>query len=57
LEQADGKPFQVWQAPWKDDDGRRLYTLVSRKPGPATNILGGRLGLGLLKPSSDPSGG
>jgi hypothetical protein len=57
LQQADGKPFQVWQAPWNGDDGERLYTLVSRKPGPATNILGGTLGLNLFKPSADPSGG
>jgi hypothetical protein len=27
---AEGKPYQVWEAPWKDKAGNVLYTLASR---------------------------
>ena len=36
LKQTRG-PFQVWEAPWRDKNGGRLFTLESRKP----NIVGG----------------
>jgi hypothetical protein len=56
LKQADGKPFQVWEAPWKDKAGGKVYTLVSRKPNLLDGLLGGRLGLSFFKPKVDPPG-
>jgi hypothetical protein len=56
LKRADGKPFQVWEAPWTDKSGGKLYTLVSRKPKAINGVLGGRLGLDFFKPRVDPPG-
>jgi hypothetical protein len=56
LQKADGKPYQVWEAPWKTKDADRVFTLVSRKPNIADGVLGGRLGVDFFKPSIDPPG-
>jgi hypothetical protein len=56
LKQADGVPFQVWEAPWTDKDKGRLYTLVSRKPNLLDGVLGGRLGFSFFRPKVDPPG-
>jgi len=56
LKQAEGKPFQVWEAPWTDEEGGRLYTLVGRKPNVIDGVLGGRIGLDFFKPKVDPPG-
>jgi len=56
LTQADGKPFQVWEAPWKDKDKNNVYALVSRKPKLIDDVLGGRLGWNFFKPKVDPPG-
>jgi Patatin-like phospholipase len=56
LKQARGEPFQVWEAPWKDRKGGSLYTLMSRRPGFIRGVFGGRIGLGILKPTVDPPG-
>jgi Patatin-like phospholipase len=56
LKRADGKPYQVWEAPRTDKNGGKLYTLVSRKPGVVNGVLGGRVGLDFFKPKVDPPG-
>lgn len=55
LKQTPG-PFQVWEAPWRDKNGGRLFTLESRKPNRFGGFLGASLGLGFFKPSVDPPG-
>ena len=55
LKQTRG-PFQVWEAPWRDKNGGRLFTLESRKPNVVGGRLGAYLGIGFLKPSADPPG-
>lgn len=54
LKSANGN-CKVWEAPWKDKEGNRLFTLDSRKPNVLEGILGGRLKLA-AKPSVDPPG-
>ncbi len=56
LKQARGKPYEVWEAPWKDKAGGRLFTLASRKPNLLDGVLGGRLGVGFFKPVVDSPG-
>lgn len=56
LTQARGKPYEVWEAPWKDKAGGRLFTLASRKPNVFDGVLGGRLGVDFFKPEVDPPG-
>ena len=56
LKKAEGKPYQVWEAPWKDKNGGRLFTLASRKPNLIDGVLGGRLGVGFFKPTVDLPG-
>lgn len=55
LKEARG-PFQVWEAPWRDKNGGRLFTLESRKPNRFGGFLGASLGLGFFKPNVDPPG-
>lgn len=55
LKQTRG-PFQVWEAPWRDKNGGRLFTLESRKPNLVGGRLGAYLGIGFLKPNVDPPG-
>jgi hypothetical protein len=55
LKQARGKPYRVWEAPWKDKNGGRLFTLESRKP----NIVSASfayLGVGFFEPTVDSPG-
>ena len=54
LKSMPGK-FQVWEAPWQDRAGGRLFTLDSRKPNLFENIFGGRLGW-VFKPTADAPG-
>jgi Patatin-like phospholipase len=56
LRLADGKPYQIWEAPWKDKDGGKVYTLVSRKPNLIDGVLGGRLGFSFFQPKVDSPG-
>lgn len=46
---------RVWEAPWKDKAGNRLFTLDTRKPNVFEGWIGGRLRLA-LKPNVDPPG-
>ncbi|MBY6241691.1 patatin-like phospholipase family protein [Methylosinus sp. Sm6] len=55
LKTARGKPYQVWEAPWRDKDGGRLYTLVSRRPDIVSRALI-QLGVGFFKPTVDAPG-
>lgn len=55
LKQARGKPYQVWEAPWRDKNGGRLFTLDSRKPNLVDRSLA-YLGVGFFKPTVDPPG-
>jgi hypothetical protein len=55
LKQARGEPFQVWEAPWKDKKGGRLFTLESRKPNLASAALA-YVGVPFFKPTVDPPG-
>jgi hypothetical protein len=55
-----GRPFEVWQAPWKDKNGGQLYTLASRAPGTLGMVVarlsgGSRTGL-LSRLNVDPPG-
>lgn len=56
LKQAQGKPFEVWEAPWRDKAGGRLFTLAGRKPNVIDGVLGGRLGVDFFKPTVDSPG-
>jgi hypothetical protein len=54
---AKGKPFEIWQAPWTDKAGGRLYTLASRKPSWLQQIFGvNHSGAWLTKPKVDAPG-
>jgi hypothetical protein len=57
LKGSTGKPYQVWEAGWKDKthtgDDVNLYTLVSRKPWWADGLTGGRFLAGLFQPGAD----
>jgi hypothetical protein len=54
LKSASGN-CKVWEAPWQDKRGNRLFTLDSRKPNLFERVAGGSLKLA-LKPSVDPPG-
>jgi Patatin-like phospholipase len=54
---AKGKPFEIWQAPWTDKAGGRLYTLASRKPSRLQQVFGvNHSGAWLTKPKVDAPG-
>lgn len=54
---AQGKPFEVWQAPWFDRAGGGLYALTSHKPAWLQQILGvNHSGAWLTKPKVDAPG-
>lgn len=55
LKQARGKPYRVWEAPWRDKNGGRLFTLVSRRPNLVSSAFA-HLGVGFFKPTVDPPG-
>jgi hypothetical protein len=55
LTQARGEPYQVWQAPWRDKNGGRLFTLASRRPNLVSGALA-YLGVGFFKPTVDSPG-
>ncbi|WP_292531897.1 hypothetical protein [Methylocystis sp.] len=55
LKQTRG-PFQVWEAPWRDKNGGRLFTLESRKPNLIGGAVGAYLGVGFFKQNVDPPG-
>ncbi|MBV9289654.1 MAG: hypothetical protein JO288_17880 [Hyphomicrobiales bacterium] len=61
LKLAQGKPYQVWEAGWKDktgegEDGVSLYTLMSRKPSWADSLTGGRYLAPIFQPTVDIAG-
>jgi hypothetical protein len=51
---ATGKDYQVWQAPWNDKNGGALFTLASRAPNAAEQLVV-RSGLA-FRPTVDPPG-
>lgn len=54
---AKGEPFEIWQAPWTDKAGGRLYALASRKPTWLQQIFGvNHSGAWLTKPKVDAPG-
>jgi len=55
LKTASGRPFEVWEAPWKDNAGHRLYALASRKPSMFEQI-DNRLRAMFSKPKAAPTG-
>ncbi|ATQ69432.1 MULTISPECIES: patatin-like phospholipase family protein [Methylosinus] len=55
LKEARDKPYRVWEAPWRDRNGGRLFTLASRKPDLVSRALI-QLGVGFFKPTVDPPG-
>jgi len=38
-ENAKGKAYEVWRAPWKDKNGAELFTLASRAPNLAERLI------------------
>ena len=60
LKTAQGRPYQVWEAGWKDKtgggDGVSLYTVTSRKPWWADGFTGGRYLAPVFQPTADTAG-